>query len=151
MKAAVSYRQFVVRQSEVAFQPFKEGGFKDSAAAIERVAGQPNQFGPAEAQVTRMIELRDQLFMREGVYGACGRAVENGERHARLRVMLPDKLQHQQFVEVGIEQRTRNRVECPVVIVRPLREVHDHELVSSSGGGTKTNQANWIRKNRARN
>ena len=40
--------------------------------------------------------------------------------------MLPDKLQHQQFVEVRIEQGSRDRVKFPVVVVRPLREVNDH-------------------------
>jgi hypothetical protein len=44
--------------------------------------------------------------------------------------MLPDKLEHQQFVEIGIEQGPGNRVEFPVVVVRPLGEVHDHRVLS---------------------
>src|ERR1700675_3689712 len=51
--------------------------------------------------------------------------------------MLPDKLQHQQLVEISVEQRARDRVQFPVVIVRPLCEVHDHELLSSSAVVTK--------------
>src|ERR1019366_10600591 len=70
MKAAVLDRQLVVRQSEIPFQPFQEGGLKDSAAAIERVAGQPDQFGPAKAEVASVIQLRDELFMGEGIYRA---------------------------------------------------------------------------------
>ena len=45
--------------------------------------------------------------------------------------MLPDKLQHQQLVEIGVEQRSRDRVQFPVVVMRPLREVHDHQAMSS--------------------
>jgi len=33
--------------------------------------------------------------------------------------MLPDKLQHQQLVEISVEQRSCDRVEFPVVVVRP--------------------------------
>jgi hypothetical protein len=40
--------------------------------------------------------------------------------------MLPDKLQHQQLVEISIEQGPGNRVEFPVVVVGSLGKVHDH-------------------------
>jgi hypothetical protein len=40
--------------------------------------------------------------------------------------MFPDELQHQQLVEIGIKQGSNDRVQFPVVVVRPLREVHDH-------------------------
>jgi hypothetical protein len=53
--------------------------------------------------------------------------------------MLPDELQHQQFVKVSVEQRPGDRVEFPVVIVGALSEVHDHSLVSSYGSATKAN------------
>ena len=33
--------------------------------------------------------------------------------------MLPDELQHQQLVEIGIEQGSRDRIEFPVVVMRP--------------------------------
>jgi hypothetical protein len=45
--------------------------------------------------------------------------------------MLPDKLQHQQLVKIGIEQRPGNWVQFPVVVVRPLSEVDDHRAVVS--------------------
>jgi hypothetical protein len=35
-------------------------------------------------------------------------------------------LEHQELVEIGIEQRPGDRVEFPVVVVRPLGKVHDH-------------------------
>ena len=41
-------------------------------------------------------------------------------------IVLPDKLKHEQLVEIGVEQGSRDRVQCPVVVMRPLREVHDH-------------------------
>lgn len=43
--------------------------------------------------------------------------------------MLPDELQHQQFVEICIEQRPRNRVELPIMIVRASGEIDDHKLL----------------------
>jgi hypothetical protein len=42
--------------------------------------------------------------------------------------MLPNKLQHQELVKIGIQQGSHHRVEFPVVVVRPFREVHDHLL-----------------------
>ena len=64
MKVAVFDREFIVRQTEIALQPFQKGRFKDSAAAIESVAGQPDQFGPAKADVARVIQLLDEFFVR---------------------------------------------------------------------------------------
>src|SRR5580765_171161 len=42
--------------------------------------------------------------------------------------MLPDELQHQQLVEIGIKQGSDDWVQFPVVVVCPLREVHDHRV-----------------------
>jgi hypothetical protein len=42
--------------------------------------------------------------------------------------MFPDELQHQQLVEVRIEQGSNDRIQFPVVVMRALREVHDHRL-----------------------
>src|ERR1700691_751546 len=139
MKAAVFHRELVVRQAEIAFQPFEEGRFKNSTAAIEGVTGEPDQFRPAEADASRVIELLDEFFMGEGVDGTAGRAIEKRELHMRFRETLPDKLQHQQLIEISVEQRAGDRVEFPVVIVRPLREVHDHALISSYAVATKAN------------
>src|SRR5580704_25560 len=144
MKAAVLHRQFVVRQSEVAFQPLQKGGLENPAPAIERVAREPDQFRPAKADATSVIELRDQFFGGEGIYGAAGRTVEQGELYSRPGVMLPDKLQHQQLVEIGIEQGPGHRVQFPVVIVGAFREVHDHSLISSYAVATKANAGYFL-------
>src|SRR5882757_5099666 len=141
MKAAVLYRQFVVRQSEIVFEPFQESWLKDSAATIKRVAGQPDDFGSSKANTAGVIELSDELFMRECVHRTGRRTVIQRELHARPGKMLPDELQHQQLVEIGIEQRPGDRVQFPVVIVRPLREVHDHAQISSYAFATKANLA----------
>ena len=42
------------------------------------------------------------------------------------RKILPDKLQHQQLVEIRVQQRPHNRIEPPVMVVRPLSKVHVH-------------------------
>ena len=86
-----------------------------------------------------MIELLDEFFVGEGVDRAAGRAVVQGELDSSLRVMLPDELQHQQLVEIGVEQGSRDRVEFPVVVVRPFGEVHDHALISSYAVAAKAN------------
>ena len=43
-------------------------------------------------------------------------------------IVLPDELQHQQLVEIGIEQGSGDRVQFPVVVMRSLGEVDDHRL-----------------------
>jgi hypothetical protein len=53
--------------------------------------------------------------------------------------MLPNKLQHQQLVEIGVEQGPGNRIQFPIVVVRALGKVHDHALLSSYAGTAKAN------------
>jgi hypothetical protein len=43
-----------------------------------------------------------------------------------LREVFPNELQHQQLIKIGVEQRSRDRVELPVVVMRPLSEIDDH-------------------------
>src|SRR5579863_7307592 len=90
-----------------------------------------------------MVQLLDQLFVGKYIHRTIGGAVEQRERHPGLRIMLPDKLQHQKLVEIGIEQGSGDRVEFPVVIMCPLCEVHDHDykplpLLSSAASATKS-------------
>jgi hypothetical protein len=40
--------------------------------------------------------------------------------------MLPDELQHQQFVNIGIEERPCDGVYFPVMVMGAAREVDDH-------------------------
>src|ERR1700722_18024273 len=60
--------------------------------------------------------------------------------------MLPDKLQHKKLVEIGIQQGSCNRVEFPVVIMCPLRKVHDHALLSSAAVVTKSTKHQLFRE-----
>ena len=74
-----------------------------------------------------MLQLHLQFFDVDDVgHAHRGVPVEKRERHARFGEMLPDELQHQQLVEVGIEQRPDDRVEFPVVVMRAFSEVNDH-------------------------
>src|SRR6185295_19854902 len=59
--------------------------------------------------------------------------VQERKRHGGPGIMLPDKLQHQQLVEIGVEQGSRDRVQFPVVVMRPLRKVHNHQANSLGG------------------
>jgi hypothetical protein len=52
--------------------------------------------------------------------------IEQREQHPRFRVMLPDEPQHQELVEIRIQQGSDDWIQFPVVVVRPLSEVHDH-------------------------
>src|SRR5208283_629905 len=131
MELSIFDRQFIVRQAEVAFQPFEKSRFEDSATAIEGVAGEPYQFRPAKAEAAGVLHLVDEFLAVEHIGETRGgRAVVERERHASVSVMLPDKLEHQQLVEIGVEQRTRDRIEFPVVVVRAFGEVDDHSLRS---------------------
>jgi len=40
--------------------------------------------------------------------------------------MLPDELEHQELVEIGIKQRARDRVEFPVMVMRAPGNINYH-------------------------
>ena len=52
-------------------------------------------------------------------------AIDDRKGGVRLGVKFPDHLQHQQLVEIGIEQAAHDRVEPPAVIVGPGCDVCD--------------------------
>ena len=45
--------------------------------------------------------------------------------------VLPDELEHEQLVEVGVEQGARDRIEFPVVVMRAASNVDDHNPYST--------------------
>src|SRR5271170_4535636 len=49
--------QFVVGELEIALQPFQESWLENSAAAVERVAGEPDKFRFSESQFPHMLQL----------------------------------------------------------------------------------------------
>ena len=46
--------------------------------------------------------------------------------------MLPDELEHQQLVEIGIQQGTRDRIQFPVMIVRAPGDIDNHNVTTLS-------------------
>jgi hypothetical protein len=44
--------------------------------------------------------------------------------------MLPDELEHEKFVEVGVEQGARDGIHLPVVVVRAPGQIDNHGTVS---------------------
>src|SRR5271165_4522311 len=53
-------------------------------------------------------------------------AVVQRKLHTRGEEMLPDELEHEQFVEISVEQRPDDGVEFPIVVVCAFGEVDDH-------------------------
>ncbi len=53
-------------------------------------------------------------------------AVDEREGGAGRGEMLPDELEHEELVEVGVEQGAGDGIELPVVVVRAPGEVDDH-------------------------
>jgi len=41
--------------------------------------------------------------------------------------VLPDELEHQELVEISVEQRSRDRIEPPVVVVRSPGKIDNHD------------------------
>jgi hypothetical protein len=114
-------------EAEVGFQPCKEGGFEDLARAVEGIAGEPDQLGPAELEAAHVVHLRDEGVGVDLVGEADARgAVDDFAGDVDGGEVLPDELQHEQLVEVGVEQRAHDGVQLPVVIVRALSDVDVH-------------------------
>jgi len=100
---------------------------KNPALPIESIARQPDHLRLMDAQFARGFKLLPQLMhIHNLAQQHIMRPVHQRERRPRPGKMLPDKLQHQQLVEVRIEQRPRNRIELPVVVVRAPGQVDDH-------------------------
>jgi hypothetical protein len=51
-------------------------------------------------------------------------AVDQAEGDGNFRIEHPDELVHQEFVEIGVQQRADDRVEPIIVVVDPGGEIH---------------------------
>src|SRR5580692_6793511 len=112
---------------EVPFQPFQKRRLEDAPPSIERVARQPDQLGLMEAQLSGFFQLFAQLLNVDDVTQTHrARTIEQSERGLGRAKMLPDELEHQQLVEIRIQQRTRDRVQFPVMVVRTPGNVNNH-------------------------
>ena len=92
------------------------------------VAGEPDEFVGGEAQGARVVELGDELALVDGV-GEPHRPRPVGEREgdAGVRLQLPDHLEHEELVEVRVEQRAHDRVDAEGMVPGAGREVDAHD------------------------
>src|ERR1700739_3562979 len=112
---------------KVAIQPFQKRWLENSAAPVKSVACQPNQFRLAKPFPANVLQLHLELFAVDDFRHPHRRMpIEERELHARLGKMLPDELQHQQLVEIRVEQRPDDGIEFPIVVVRAFCKVDDH-------------------------
>ena len=138
LELAVDAVQFVGRQLEFA-QPLDEVRREHPLLAVEAVARQPDQLLLGEAHAARMIELRAQFALVDHVGEPHRRgAVNQPEGGVDVAVQMADHLQHQQFVEIGIEQAADDRVEPPIVIPGARRDVgNGHGRSASPDAATR--------------
>ena len=93
--------------------------------------GEPRRGAPGaegdDARAARVVELRPELGLVDllGELDA-GLPVDQREGGIDLGVEAPDHLQHQELVEIGVEQAPDDRIELPGVVVDPGRDV-DHQ------------------------
>ena len=131
---AVATGQLVRRQAK-SLQPFHERRLENLLRAVEGVAGEPDQLVLGEPQGSGVVELVDEFTLFDDVGEAHrGCAVDELERHLAVAVQPPDHLQHQDFVEIGVEQRAHDGVDAERVVVDAGREIGDHVLHVRRGG-----------------
>src|ERR1700676_492209 len=119
---------------KVAFQPLQKRRLKNSTPPIKRVTGQPDQLRSAKPLSPHVVQLDLELFDVDDVgHPYRGVPIEQRKLDMRLGEMLPDKLQHQQFVKVRVEQRPDYRIKFPVVVMRAFCKVDNH-------GGERSSQ-----------
>src|SRR5208337_1394020 len=121
---------------EVAIEPLQESRLKDTSASIEGIAGEPDQFGLLKAQLLGLLQLFPKLIGVNQIAKAyVDGAIDERKRSGCLGEALPDELQHQQFINIGVEQRPRNGVHFPVMVVCAPREVDDHDATTLPHSG----------------
>ena len=114
----------VVRRKLVGRKPGEEVRPEHPGLSVEGVAGQPDQLGFRDAEAARMIELRAQLLLGDHVGQPDGRRpVDQREGDGYRPVVEPDELQHQELVEVRVEQGPDDGVDPVGVIVGTRGEV----------------------------
>ena len=107
-------------------EPVDEVGREHLGLAVERIAGEPDQFLLAEPDGAGVIELRAQLRLVDDLGKPhMPAAVDDRKGDLLARVELPNHLLHQQLVEIGVEQAAHDRVEPPAVIIGSARNVCD--------------------------
>jgi len=59
-----------------------------------------------------------------------GGSVNQREGSGGFGELLPDELEHEELVEIGVEQGSRNRIQLPIVVVGTPSEVDDHDATT---------------------
>ena len=99
-------------------EPVDEVGRKHLGLAVEGVAGEPYQLFLGEPDGAGVIELGAKLSLVDHLGEPdMPAAIDDRKGGVLARVKLPDHLQHQQLVKIGIEQAAHDRVEPPAVII----------------------------------
>ncbi len=107
--------------------PLHELGLENVPRAVEGVAGEPDQLVLGESQRPGVIELVDQLLLVDDLGKTDGgRPVDQLKGDLPLPVHLPDHLEHQQLVEIRVQQRPDRRVDPESVIVDAGCDVRCH-------------------------
>jgi len=142
--------EFVVGKPKICFEPLEEGGFEHATITIEGVSGEPDQFRFVKTAFAGLLQM---LTKNTDRYKLCetdvSRAIDERERRLGARKTFPDELEHQEFVEIGVEQGAGNGIDFPVMVVSPARKIDDHESIRLPHTGrryaTETRQSTEIR------
>jgi hypothetical protein len=86
-----------------------------------------------EAQFLSLFQLGAKLLDFDHIGEAqVGGPIDKRKRSGGFGEPLPDELEHQELVKIGVEQRPRNRVQLPVMVMGAPREVDDHDVTTLS-------------------
>ncbi len=132
MILTVLLAQLVFRKLKV-LEPGQEVRRENPTSPVEGVAGEPDHFLLGESDGARMVELLTQLELVD-LLGETNAQVAIDQREGGLHIGVEtvDHLQHQQLVEVGIEQAADDRIELPRVVVDPSRNIGLRRHISST-------------------
>ena len=140
-KLPVLHAEVVLRQPVLA-EPGQELRREQALLAVEGVPGEPDAFLLGEPHGARMVELLAKLGRVDRLRKArLRRAVDQGERDRDVPELRPDRLQHEELVDVGVEQAADDRVQLERVVVDPGRDVgRGHRWLGSSvpAGGRRS-------------
>ena len=114
----------VLRQTQVA-QEVDELSAEDVLPAVELIAREPDELVFPEGERAHMVELRTELGLVDdlGEAHTLG-AVHEAEADLGLREEHPDELEHQDLVEVDVEEGSDDPVVVKRMVMRSFREVH---------------------------
>lgn len=120
---AVTLRKFVFRQL-VGRQPVQKFRLEDLLAAIKRVTREPDHLLLRQTHRAGMVELFAQRAFVDLLRQLdAGRTVDQRKGGVHIRIELPDHLQHQELVEIRVDQTADDRVEFPGVVINPARDI----------------------------